>query len=372
MSTVQSTGLAPEPGPKVEHPPTEALSLVTLLNVLLRHLRLLIVVPVVAVLLAVALWLVKGQDYVAASALKPQAVASNASRLAGLAAQFGISSIPGSESESPEFYAALLTSSDLLRATAQTEYVFATDESREDTTRGTLLDIYPLDEEMPAADQLRNAVDRLRGQVSAGSDLSSGLVRLRTRAEWPELAVQINRRMIDLLHEFNVARRQTQASAEREFIESRMAEAEAEYLDAESKLRAFLESNRAITASPQLMFEQNRLQRRVTLREQIYSSLAESYEQARIDEVRNTPVVTVVDRPEGSARKAPPGLLVLMAVAGVLGLLAGTALAALLESMQRSQAESPREFAEFERLRARGWRLLLAPLRRVQGKSKAS
>ena len=52
-----------------------------------------------------------------------------------------------------------------------------------------------------------------------------------------------------------------------------------------------------------LTLDYARLQRRVELGQQVYSTLALSYEQARIDEVRNTPLLILIDRPEGSARR---------------------------------------------------------------------
>src|SRR5437899_7129763 len=93
----------------------EEMSVVGLLNVLLRHLRLLMGVTVGVAVVAVALGLLF-RTYTAASTFVPQESGSSISQLMGLAAQFGISLGQGQEGQgaSPEFYASLVKSRNLL------------------------------------------------------------------------------------------------------------------------------------------------------------------------------------------------------------------------------------------------------------------
>jgi uncharacterized protein involved in exopolysaccharide biosynthesis len=196
---------------------------------------------------------------------------------------------------------------------------------------------------------VRRAVDRLRRNVSVATDPKSGLVTLRVSARGRELSETISRRLLDLVNEFNLQKRQTQAAAERKFVESRLLEARRELEAAEGDMQAFLQRNRSYQGSPQLTFEAGRLQRRITLRQEVYSSLAESFERARIDEVRNTPLITVVDAPEGSGRKAGNVL-----VTAVVGLIAGACIALLiafaLEMLDRARREGAQEYLELRRL----------------------
>jgi uncharacterized protein involved in exopolysaccharide biosynthesis len=99
---------------------------------------------------------------------------------------------------------------------------------------------------------------------------------------------------------------------------------------AEDALLAFLVQNRRYQDSPQLSFEYNRLQRRVEQQQQLYTSILTAYEQARIEEVRNTPVITVLDSPEGTARRS--GSTILNVVLGiVLGFVAAVIIAMAME-----------------------------------------
>ena len=108
--------------------------------------------------------------------------------------------------------------------------------------------------------------------------------------------------MIAQVDSFNLKSRQSQASAERRFTERRVAEAQAEARQAQDELQAFLQRNRDFRSSSQLNFAYERLADNVSLRQQIYTSVAQAYEQARIEEVRDTPVITLVEAPMLPAR----------------------------------------------------------------------
>jgi uncharacterized protein involved in exopolysaccharide biosynthesis len=104
---------------------------------------------------------------------------------------------------------------------------------------------------------------------------------------------------------FNLKSRQSQASQERRFTEQRLTQAQADKRQAEDELQAFLQRNRDFRSSPQLSFAYDRLADNVSLRQQLYTTLAQSYEQARIEEVRDTPVITIVEPPMLPARPDP-------------------------------------------------------------------
>jgi uncharacterized protein involved in exopolysaccharide biosynthesis len=65
----------------------------------------------------------------------------------------------------------------------------------------------------------------------------------------------------------------------------------------------------------------------------LYVTLSTSYEQARIEEFRDTPSITIVDPPRPPYRKAWPKRALLVGGAGVLGLVLGLAIALLRQSV---------------------------------------
>ena len=307
---------------------------------LLRHLRLILGGLLLGCLIATVVWLVRADEFAASSRFRPQGDEGDASRLAGLAAQFGIAVGGfGGKSESPDFYVELLHSEALLRQAVRTKYPMP-------SGAVTLIDV--LD---PGGDteqeRERAAIDELRdARVTATVGPKSGLVLLKVSMPNEKLAEAVNRRLLELVNQFNLETRQSQASAERQFVEKRFREAEKELTNAENAQRRFLESNRRDQSSPQLGFEEGQLRRRVDLNQQLYTTLAQAFEQARIDEVRNTPVITIVDPPEGSIRPAHPGLPVQLAIGGMAGFTVALVLALILEFLARQRAASPREYDE--------------------------
>ena len=114
-----------------------------LANALLRQRRLLLLLPVTLAFLVVTVGLVLPRSYTASASFAPQIAGGGLSRLTGLAAQFGIAVPTDDASNSPEFYADLLRSNQLLRAMVDSTYVF-TDGA--DTTRATLVQVYEIEE----------------------------------------------------------------------------------------------------------------------------------------------------------------------------------------------------------------------------------
>jgi len=118
-----------------------------------------------------------------------------------------------------------------------------------------------------------------------------------------------------LVQDFNRERRAGQARAEREFAASRLTDAERELRAAEDAVRSFQSRNRDFRSSPFLQLDLERLQREVTRRQMVYNGLSQSFEQARLEEVRNTPVIAMVELPELPARPRPRGALLSALVA---------------------------------------------------------
>ena len=315
--------------PALDRGETGDLTLVGLLGFGLRHRRLILGTGLIAFLVIGGYTFVRHRTYTSTARFMPQATTEGAlARLSGLAASFGVS-VPGADAgSSPAFYADLLESRDILRRTVEAPYAFV---ARGDSMRGTLVELFRARGSSPAirrdaaAKQLLKSID-----VRVGRE--TGTVDLEVTTPWAELSRQVAARMIQQVSDFNLNRRQTKAGAERRFVEARLAEAADSLRTAESRLEGFLQRNRDYRNSPQLMFAFDRLQREVNMQQQVYTTLAESYEAARIDEVRNTPVITVMEPPDLPAKPDPRLALVKGLLAGLLGLALGAFIAAIREA----------------------------------------
>jgi len=300
-----------------------------------------------------------GKYYTTEAQFMPKG-SSGQSQLSGLAAQFGIN-ISGGGGQSSQFYLDLLKSRALLGAVGAQNYTVRTDSG---VITGNLVRIFRIDDPRRAVQRIK-VINALKSAIEAKSSVQTGVITMRVSAGTPELAQQIGRNVIDQLNVYNLSRRQQQASAERAFVERQVAEKQAQLRQSESDLEYFLESNREYSASPQLTLQYGRLQRIVDMRQQIYTSLLQAYETARIDEVRDLPVIVVVEPPElplepearGSGRKALIGMLI--------GLAVGILLAFLRDKMAANRAAQTDEFLEFTALRREAVGDLVHPWRPV-------
>ena len=70
----------------------------------------------------------------------------------------------------------------------------------------------------------------------------------------------------------------------------------------------------------------------------------------KIAEVRNTPVITIIENPEGSQRRVRTSLVSALAIALVLGLGLGASLAFSLDYLRVQREMNPHDFAQFTEL----------------------
>jgi uncharacterized protein involved in exopolysaccharide biosynthesis len=169
--------------------------------------------------------------------------------------------------------------------------------------------------------------------LSVAVDRPTGIVRLEVRTRNRQLSALVARRLLDLVNDFNLKRRQTQAGAEREFVARRTRAALDSLRVAEATLADFRAANIDFSRSPRLTARETELQRRVTLAQQIYTTVAQRYELANIEAVRNTPIITVLDAPEGLVEARPRYTLAKMIAAFLVGLLIATVLALRAERL---------------------------------------
>ncbi len=328
---------------------TEPLSLYAFLASLLDNLRLLVGLPLVLMVLAAGITLLRGAEYVSESKFTPNTTRGGSAGLAALAAQFGISSGMSDNGPPIDFYAELLRSQEFLGEVAGSTFTLASVPPRFGAFTGDLAACFRTPG-ATAQERLRRTVEELRKSITIRKDAPANLVVLRVRADRPDLAELINRRLLENIDIFNREKRRSQTLAERRFVEERMAASYDSLVEAEARLRDFLEQNVGYENSPTLRLESSRLQRRVDQRQQIYLSLSQAYEEARIDEVRDTPVVTIVDRPEGWVQRER-GLIKNGLLAFLFGLFAAGAIVVLRDFLAGQRRTDPEAFRRFRNRR---------------------
>jgi uncharacterized protein involved in exopolysaccharide biosynthesis len=258
--------------------------------------------------------------YTASASFVPQGNDPGRSGLASLAGHFGVSLPTGAQSLSPDFYAKLLKSRVLLGQIARDTFVVQELGGR----RMPFLDVFKIRGGLSKQREERG-IALLRSIVTVSVTKATGVVELSVATRWPSVSLAIVTDLVNGVNDYNQRTRQSQAAAERKFVEGRLVVAGAELRAAEDRLEGFLRTNRQFASSPELTFQRDRLQRDVALQQQVFTSLTDSYEEVRIREVRDTPVITMFETPavraQPESRGRVSGVLLGLLLGGFLGVI---------------------------------------------------
>jgi uncharacterized protein involved in exopolysaccharide biosynthesis len=316
-----------------------------ILTPLIRQWRIVLLTPLVFTALAVTLCLLARRQYTAVATFVPASPASpglNGS-LASLAGQFGIS-VQSVGPASPDFYAGVLNSRVVREGLLRSSFP----DPEHLNEQRPLLSILGLDDGADAEN--RDAgLELLEQRAVTSVDKRTGVISLAVELPDPNLAAAVANRAIELLNAFNLQQLQTQSRAQRTFVGERLDQANAELQRAEDRFVAFSRENRSYAASPLLAVEAERLRRQIELQKEVVSTLKREFEQARIAEVRDTPVLTVLDIAAPPTRKSSPSLLLAVVLATILGGALGVGGAYTLELRdlaRRTESVSYRRLAE--------------------------
>jgi len=263
--------------------------------------------------------------YRASASFVPESGESPRSGLSSLASSLGVTVPTGAPSLSPDFYLALLNSREILEQIALDTLTVPEFSGK----RVALEDMLKVG---AGSAKLRQeaAVKELRRRIATSIDKATGIVTVSVATPWPTVSLTVVTDLVNGVNAFNQRSRRDEAAAERRFIEGRLVQATAELRAAEDALQRFLQSNRA-TAAPDLRFAQDRLERNVSLRQQVFASLTQAYDDVRMRELRDTPVISMVDEPSVAARPEPRG----RGVVTLVGVFLGAAIGALVAAMRR-------------------------------------
>ncbi len=336
---------SPSPNPSHAPLPVEEFSIVELRRGMARRWKWLVAVPLAASLIgagAAALW---PKTWTATTSFVPeQALGSNNTSILG--ALGGIGSLLGDaggasalaklkDGPSTEFFADVLTSTELMSATLRTPFP----DPLEPSVRKPLLELIDVSGSTPER-RFGNGLRKFEKKVLVVISRKSSIVNLSVTLRDPILSAAVANRMLELLNRFNLERRQRSSTEQRRFAEGRLSTARVELDSAEHARQAFLDANRSYYESPRLMATYDQLDRAVRVKEGILVGLTKTFEESRVAEVRDTPLITVVDKATPPDRPLQRPLLwggLACAVGLILGLV-GVVFAALSDRQEPVRA----------------------------------
>lgn len=334
-------------------------SVLSVLVVLLRHRWLIISMTILFFVIFAGANYVPEKTYTSSVMFSPRARPA-ATGASSLLAQFGLGSAPYTERDHlPD----LVKSREVLGAVGDYRYEFRTDTG---IVRGTIPEIFGIRGREPD-------VMRYWGYVILNSRVrittpGTYLIKVFVESPYRALAPMIASRLAVELNRANLESRKRGASLEREFVQAQLLEAGTRLRLAEDDLQRFETANRSFAATSFLAFEWDRLKRQVSMRQNLYTSLATALDNARIEEVRDLPVLTVVERPEIPLHADPPKWPEKALMGALFGFLLGIVLSFFHGYFIRKNYRVPAEAEEFRWLRGafgRDLSKLAAPVERL-------
>lgn len=282
-----------------------------------RNRKIILAVSGGLAMLALLLSFLFPKYYKSTATLLPE---SDKNKLSGLSEFAGLASLAGvnvAGTDLAKLYPTIVKSETILRAVIEKRY------HREGFADSVnLVQVLDIDRDTQE-ENMKAAVKELTDLMSVSFESKTNVVQLSLEMPDRHLSADVLNAIIAELDTYMREKRKTNASEQRRWISIRITEVEQELRSAEDTLKHFREKNRRVVDSPQLLLEQERLMRDVQVKATVYVELKKQVELARIDEIKNIPIVNVLDPARPPVKKERPRRLVIT-LATLLLALAGT------------------------------------------------
>ncbi len=294
-------------------PPVRRIDPVEALAVIWKRRRFIAIFTGIITAISIIVSLLLPPYYKSTATILPETQSSKLASLGGLsdlAAMAGVN--VGGEASLARLYPTIIQSAAVLKDVIYAKY--KTDRFRDSVN---LIQYWEIKDEKPG-EAYEAALMALRGGLELSMDLKTSVLTIATETKEPKLSADIVNNVVDGLDKFILTKRTTSASEQRKFIEGRLAEVKDDLTRSENALKDFRERNRQVSTSPELLLQQGRLERDVQLNNTLFIELKKQYEIARIEEVKNMPVINVMDLARPAVHKDKPKRTVIVVITFLL------------------------------------------------------
>ena len=146
----------------------------------------------------------------------------------------------------------------------------------------------------------------VKGRIGTSIERLTKILTLTVKMPESQLSADVANSVVESLDDYILNKRKTFASQQRFYIEKRILQVKDSLTVAENQLRNFRSRNRIVEQSPTLFLEQSRLMRNVEIQQGVFVELTKQLEIAKIDEIKETPVVNFRETAQEPVTKAGP------------------------------------------------------------------
>lgn len=226
------------------------------------------------------------------------------SQLSGLAS---IAGVKVGESAPTEIYQILISSETVLQNVIYTKYL-----TKEFPDSVNLIEYFKIDEkdDNPAIQKRKNFLvlyeNLTKGRISTDVDRMTKILNITVTMPEAELSADVSNKLAQSLDLYIRTQRKSYATEQSFYLEKRTKQVKDSLTAAENNLKTFREQNRIVVQSPNLLLEQGRLMRNVEILQTVFIELTKQLEIAKIDQVKDAPVLNVKEYAKNPVKKAGP------------------------------------------------------------------
>jgi uncharacterized protein involved in exopolysaccharide biosynthesis len=151
-----------------------------------------------------------------------------------------------------------------------------------------------------------------KGLISTDIDRMTKILLVKVTMPEAQLSADVVNKLVASLDQYIRTKRKSYAGEQRYYLEKRVEQIKDSLSIYENKLRDFREQNKMITQSPNLLLEQGRLMRNVEIQQNVYIELTKQLELAKIDEIKDAPILNIKENAQNPIKKAGPKRLYML------------------------------------------------------------
>lgn len=233
------------------------------------------------------------------------AQSSTLAQFSGLASLAGVNLGQGS---STAIYQQLVTSESVLKPVIYKKY--KTEEYPDSVDLIKYFKIEP-NKSLPKSQQQRGMflsvyTDFVKSRLKTNLDAVTNVLTLTVRMPEGELSADVTNSIAKSLDRYIRTQLKYNAKEQLLYIQKRIGQVQDSLRLAENELTEFQIKNKATSQSPQLQLEEARLQRNVTILNNVYLQLQQQLELARIDAIKDAPVLNIMESANDPIVKTGP------------------------------------------------------------------
>jgi len=168
------------------------------------------------------------------------------------------------------------------------------------------------------------AIKKFQNHIAVSDDKISGLITISTTFQDPKISAEIANFIGSEVEKYIQKENSAQSKKEKLFISDRLLIVKNELEMSEVELKDFKERNRGYEESPELFMLYSQFFREVEAKKEVYLTLQQQLELARIEEVKKSPILHILDLAVPPIKKSQPNRKLILIISAIIGMVSSS------------------------------------------------